>query len=424
MSDLSLINGWVPIVLLVLGGIALFVLFARGGRASVITIAIAAVLALLTYFLLNWLVLTVFDVLPEPLPGDVRLWIAVGVGVFVLGVGSMVASSVGRKVTAIVCTVVALVTVGSQINVYFEEYPTVGTLVSSDEPSVFAGSNGLRSASETTPVTTRWKGTPGKSRVESAPIPGTVSGFTGRPAWIYLPPAYSGPNPPLLPVLILVSGQPGGPQDWIVSGRLQELLDGFATAHDGLAPVTVVVDPNGADDANSMCMDSDIAKADTYLTVDVVNWITKNVGVDSNHAHWTFGGWSFGGTCSIQMATRHPDLFPSFIDLAGEREPAISADRTQTVQLAFHGDTAAFDALTPLTLLSQKTYPNSWGFFAAGGDEPTTQQWMTEVSTAAKNAGMTVTTQIVPGQGHSWGVPTATLVPALDFLSPRMGFTR
>ncbi len=126
-------------------------LFARGGRASVITIAIAAVLALLTYFLLNWLVLTVFDVLPEPLPGDVRLWIAVGVGVFVLGVGSMVASSVGRKVTAIVCTVVALVTVGSQINVYFEEYPTVGTLVSSDEPSVFAGSNGLRSASERLP---------------------------------------------------------------------------------------------------------------------------------------------------------------------------------------------------------------------------------------------------------------------------------
>lgn len=425
MSDLSLINGWLPIVLLVLGGIALFVLFARGGRASVITIVVAAVLALLTYFLLNWLVLTVFDLLPEPLPGTVRLWIGVGVGVFVLGVGSMIASSVSRKVIAIVCTVVALATVGSQINVYFEEYPTVGTLVSSDENDVsaFAAASGVRSASEATPVVTRWKGNPGRSRVESAPIPGTVSGFNARPAWIYLPPAYTSPNPPLLPVLILVSGQPGSPQDWIVSGRLQQLLDGFAATHDGLAPVTVVVDPNGAEDGNTMCMDSDIAKADTYLTVDVVKWITANVGVDTNHAHWTFGGWSFGGTCSIQMATRHPDLFPSFIDLAGEREPAISADRTQTIQQAFHGDTAAFDALTPLTLLSQRTYPDSWGFFAAGGDEPTTQQWMTEVSTAAKNAGMTVTTQIVPGQGHSWGVPTATLVPALDFLSPRMGFT-
>jgi S-formylglutathione hydrolase FrmB len=427
MGDLSLISGWLPVTLLVLGAVALFFLLARGGRASVITIVVAAVLAVLTYFLLNWLVLDVFDLLPEPLPGAVRLWIAVGVGVFVLGVGSMVASSVGRKVTAIVCTVVALVVAASQINVYFEEYPTLGTLLASDENDVsaFAAANNLKSQNEKTPVVDRWRGDDsGHSRIESAPIPGTVSGFTARPAWFYLPPSYAGPKPPLLPVLILVSGQPGGPQDWVVSGGLQKLMDEFAAQHNGLAPVTVVVDPNGAEDGNTMCMDSDIAKADTYLTVDVVNWITANVGIDSNHAHWAFGGWSFGGTCSIQMATRHPDLFPSLIDLAGEREPAISADRAQTVQLAFHGDTAAFDALTPLALLSEKTYPDSWGFFAAGGDEPQTESWMTEVSTAAKNAGMTVTTQVVPGQGHSWGVPTATLVPALNFLAPRMGFTK
>ncbi|MFC7660806.1 hypothetical protein ACFQV8_36515 [Pseudonocardia benzenivorans] len=92
-----------------------------------------------------------------------------------------------------------------------------------------------------------------------------------------------------------MSGQPGGPQDWVVSGGLQKLMDEFAAQHNGLAPVTVVVDPNGAEDGNTMCMDSDIAKADTYLTVDVVNWITANVGIDSNHAHWAFGGWSFGG---------------------------------------------------------------------------------------------------------------------------------
>jgi hypothetical protein len=30
----------------------------------------------------------------------------------------------------------------------------------------------------------------------------------------------------------------------------------------------------------------------------------------------------------------------------------------------------------------------------------------------------------VPGQGHSWGVPITQLVPALEWLSPRLGFTR
>jgi hypothetical protein len=79
----------------------------------------------------------------------------------------------------------------------------------------------------------------------TSPIPGTVSGFTARDAFVYLPAAYTSQSRPLLPVLVLVSGQPGGPQDWIVSGELQSHLDSFAQANGGLAPVTVVVDPNG-----------------------------------------------------------------------------------------------------------------------------------------------------------------------------------
>ncbi|MDN5859301.1 MAG: esterase family protein, partial [Pseudonocardia sp.] len=185
-----------------------------------------------------------------------------------------------------------------------------------------------------------------------------------------------------------------------------------------------VVDPNGADTANTMCMDSDIAKADTYLSVDVPAWIEANLGVDTNKEHWAFGGWSFGGTCALQMATRHPDLYPNFIDMAGEREPALSADRTVTVQRAFHGDTAAFTALTPLTLMAQKRYPDVWGYFSNGGNEAEVGAWTTEVSTAARKAGMTVKTQVVPGQGHSWGVPIASLPQAMDFLAVRLGLAR
>jgi S-formylglutathione hydrolase FrmB len=279
---------------------------------------------------------------------------------------------------------------------------------------------------ETTPVVDRWKGGPatGTSRVVTADIPGTVSGFTARSAYIYLPAAYAGPAAPLLPVLVLVSGQPGGPSDWIVSGRLQTLLDQFAAVHNGLAPVAVVVDPNGPNDTITMCMDSNIAKADTYLSQDVPNWITSQLGVDANHAHWAFGGFSYGGTCAIQMATRHPDLYPSFIDISGEREPAISADRSKTIQAAFGGNTAAFDALTPLTLLGERHYPNVWGLFAAGAGDAMFLASMNEVAPAAQKAGMTVKTQVVPGEGHSWAVPEAVTPAALQWLGPRLGLTR
>lgn len=429
MSDLSLITGAVPLAVLIAGALALAVLLAllaRRGRVALITVAAAALVALLVLVGLGLLLTDVLELLPDPLPVIVTAWIAVATGAVVLVVGHQVGTGVGRKLLAVGCGLVVLLAAGSQINNYFAYYPTVGALTGADgDVSALTGAVKRPSQPVVSPVVSRWSGrAAGPGQVVTAPIPGTVSGFTARDAYIYLPPAFSSPSPPLLPVLVLVSGQPGGPQDWIEAGDLQGLLDQFAAAHAGLAPVTVVVDPNGPDDTITMCMDSDIARADTYLSQDVPNWIRAELGIDANHAHWAFGGFSYGGTCAIQMATRHTDLYPSFIDISGEREPAISADRTQTIQAAFGGNTAAFDALVPLTLLSERRYPDVWGYFAVGGDDQEFGPAMTVVSAAAEKAGMTVRTQTVPGQGHSWAVPTAVLLPALEWLGPRLGLTR
>ena len=327
MADISVIDGSVPVVVLIVGAIALVILLARRGRAALVTVAIAAGVALVTLLGLNWLLTRGLSLFPETLPTVVTLWISLGTAAVVLVVGNLVGTTVGRKVLAVGSGLAVLLAAGSQINVYFAEYPTLGALAGAEgDVSPLTGTEQRPSASVATPVVDRWTGpATGTSQVLTAPIPGTVSGFTARNAYVYLPAAYSSPQAPLLPVLILVSGQPGAPQDWIVSGRLQTQLDQFAAANGGLAPVTVVVDPNGPNDTITMCMDSDIARADTYLSQDVPNWITSELGVDANHAHWAFGGFSYGGTCAIQMATRHTQLYPSFIDISGEREPAVSA---------------------------------------------------------------------------------------------------
>jgi len=425
-----LINGAVPVIVLVAAGLALLallVLLVRRRRIAVVTAVAAVAVAAVAFLGLNWLLTEVLGLFPEALPEPVTAWIAVGIGALVLAVGgSLVGTSIGRKLLAVACGLVVLAAAGSQINRYFAYYPTVGALTGSEaDVSALTGAARRSSQAVASPVVDRWTGpATGTSQVVTASIPGTVSGFTARDAYIYLPPAYTSPSPPLLPVLILVSGQPGGPQDWVTAGNLQAQLDQFAAANNGLAPVAVVVDPNGPQDTITMCMDSNIAKADTYLSQDVPNWITAELGVDANHAHWAFGGFSYGGTCSIEMATRHPDLFPSFIDISGEREPAISTNRAQTVQTAFGGNTAEFDAQTPLVLLGQRQYPNVWGFFSVGANDTEFVKEMTEVSTAAQKAGMTIKIVPVPNQGHSWAVPAAILLPGLEWLGPRLGLTR
>ena len=426
MADLSLVTGVVPLVALVLGGLGLLVLLvlvARRRGGALVTLAVAAAVAVLAFLGRNWRVTQGLELFPEALPGLVTAWLAAAFGALVLVAGNLLRTATGTKVLSLGCGLAVLLAAGSQINNYFAQYPTLGALTgSADEVSPLTGVQRQPSRPVTTPVVTRWTGpATTASQVVTATIPGTASGFTARNAYIYLPPAYTSPSPPLLPVLVLVSGQPGGPQDWVTAGNLQQVLDRFAAAHGGLAPVAVVVDPNGPTDTITMCMDSRIAQADTYLAQDVPNWIQAELGVDANHAHWAFGGFSYGGTCAIQMATRHPDLYPSFIDISGEREPAVSADRTQTIQAAFGGDTAAFTALTPLTLLGERRYPGVWGFFAAGANDPEFLAATTEVSAAAQQAGMTVQTQTVPNQGHSWAVPDAVTLPALEWLAPRLG---
>ncbi|MFL0447679.1 alpha/beta hydrolase-fold protein [Corynebacterium xerosis] len=69
--------------------------------------------------------------------------------------------------------------------------------------------------------------------------------LVARDAQVHLPPAYFAHPRPKLPVVVLVSGAPGSPEQWFVEGRAGQTLDAFAEGHRGLAPITVAVDANG-----------------------------------------------------------------------------------------------------------------------------------------------------------------------------------
>ena len=150
--------------------------------------------------------------------------------------------------TAAFLAVVALSAV--QINIYFGLNHTVGDLTGAAAARIQPLEAGLTRAAGAPAATglAHWQAPADlpDGVIRKAVIPGTVSGFQSRDAYVYLPPAYLGSPRPALPVLVLFSGQPGGPADWLTGGALRSRLDRFAAEHAGVAPVTVVVDPNGS----------------------------------------------------------------------------------------------------------------------------------------------------------------------------------
>jgi S-formylglutathione hydrolase FrmB len=180
-------------------------------------------------------------------------------------------------------------------------------------------------------------------------------------------------------------------------------------------------DALGSPIANPMCLDSALGRADTYLAQDVPAWVASALQVDPDHSHWAVGGFSYGGTCALQLAVAHPALFPTFYDASGQQAPTLG-DRSMTVAAAFHGNDAAYAAQDPLTELASRREGGSAGYLVVGAQDPAYQPQARAVAAAATAAGMSVTLTQLPG-GHDWSVWAAGFDRAMPWLSTRMGLT-
>ncbi|WP_336084363.1 alpha/beta hydrolase [Nocardia sp. SSK8] len=427
-TDLSLLTGWLPVTMTVLGVSAgLWLLFPRSRRYVTVTVPIVLLVAAVLTAALYLIVEELWRPFPDPIAVSVYVLIGIAIAAVLFVVPRIL---VRRKLTTALVTVLAaalvLVAVGVRINLEYESYPTVGSVFGVDEVTRVDASE-LTTAAHVVggrPLTTVWSdpgGLPDRGRVLTASIPPTASGFEARGAEIYLPPAYFADPRPLLPVLVLLAGEPGAPEDWLVGGQLVRTMDDFARQHGGLAPVVVVADGTGSQLANPLCMDSRLGKVATYLSVDVPAWTKRNLQIDPDPRAWAVGGLSYGGTCALQLATNAPEVYPTFLDLSGQDEPTLG-NRQRTVDAAFGGDAEAFIRVNPLDLLHSRTYPDSAGAFVVGADDDIYRPQVERMYQAAEEAGMDVRLELVPG-GHSFGVWARGLRDQLPWLATRLGIT-
>ena len=428
MNSVSLLTGVLPAVLLVLGGLSL-VWLAAGRPRQLLAVPVAAVVAAAATFLLFLLAESVFHWWNAAFPRLLYIYAGLGILAVILAVVRIYrVDRVRERVLAAAAALVALLAVAVTVNAAYAEYPTLESLVSppgpvdevlpTRDPSSAAGLPASTDANWTAPP-----GMPSEGKIYSADIPGSTSGYASNSALIYLPPAYlANPAAVNLPVLVAIHGQPGAPKDWLVGGQLQDIMDAFAAKHEGLAPVVVMPDVSNADNANwPLCLDSNISASATYLAVDVPAWVRQHLAAGLNGgSQWAVAGYSYGGTCAMQLATNYPDTYPTFIDIAGESGPTVAQGQDFLVKTYFGGDKSRFTAQNALDRLAEQQFPDSAGIVAVGAADAVYTPEGRQVYAAAKAAGMDVTLQVLPG-GHSWQVWQAGLAKNLDWLGRRLG---
>lgn len=421
LAQLSLVDGLLPAAVYALAaGVLAVLVFRRRGGLVLLTAAVAGALLGL---LLGWLISDVWDSFGVALSVPTRLWLTAASTAVGVAAASFSGARAWRKVLAGCAIPVFLLAAGIGINSDLGEFPTVGELFG--QTTVHALALPTPSASPSASPPAGWippADLPLKGHLGSVDIPAVTSHFPARKAIVYLPPAALVSNAPALPVLMLLSGQPGAPANLVTAGQLPEILDAYALAHHGLAPIVVIPDQLGAPQNNPMCVDSPLGNSASYLTVDVPAWIRAHLHVRSDRPDWAIGGFSQGGTCAIQLGAKYPELFGGILDISGQLAPhrgSVSA----TIHDAFGGSAARYQAASPLGLLAAGApYRDTVAVFVSGQNDARFAPAAVTVAQAAVAAGMTVHSVLSPGTAHDWHTVQYALRAGIPLLAAQWGF--
>ncbi|TFB87414.1 esterase [Cryobacterium algoricola] len=396
----------------------------RRVRTLIVAAGLGAIAAIVT-LIITELGLNVFG---TPLQSDTRYWVTGAFAAVGVAIVNLWRSRGWRRVIAATTIPLFLVTAMFGINAGYGLNPTLASLFNIDVgqrltvPPQTAPTSQVPSE-PAAPLWTTWKapaGMPAKGQYGTVTIPNKASGFAARPAYLYLPPAALVPNPPALPILIMMMGQPGGPDQ---SSLFVQTVDSMAAANGGLAPIVLTIDQIGSPEKNPLCIDSPAGRVHTYVMSDVLDYIHVTLHVADGRQNWAIGGYSNGGTCALSFGAKHPDVFGSLLDISGEIEPSLGAE-SATLRNGFAGNQAAYDVEKPVNIMKAHHYTDMYAIFTSGEKDPTYTAEATTAEAAAKTAGMTTVRLTGPGVTHGadavkFGFPTG-----LTLLYPRFGLQK
>jgi S-formylglutathione hydrolase FrmB len=416
---LSLMHGWIPTTVQVVAVVVLVAAIGwRGRRWRLVWLPGAAVVGIALAAAAYWYVASQ-GLAGNPAPGSLWCWIALsGAAAVVLVAGWRGARWWRRSVSALAVPLCVL-SAALALNVWVGYFPTAAIawnqLTAGPLPD------------QTDQVTVAALRTEGKVPAHGTVLPVSIgdaaSGFRHRGELVYLPPAWYASNPPpRLPTVMMIGGEFNTPADWVRAGSAVKTLDDFAAAHGGNAPVAVFVDPGGAFDTDTECVNGSRGNAADHLTRDVVPFMISHFGVSSEPANWGVVGFSMGGTCAVDLTVMHPDTFSAFEDIAGDIGPN-TGTKAQTIARLFGGDAAAWAAFDPTTVITRHgPYLGVAGRFDVNGAATRTEQAAAANSLCSLGTANGITCAVVTQPGkHNWPFASGAFAAALPWLASRLG---
>ena len=360
-----------------------------------------------------------------PLPGAAIWWGSGAVAAVAIGVVGICRRPWVRRASGVVTVIAALLAGALGVNASYGVTHNLAAILGVQALDPASLPQGGASSGDPATLYQRWEPPAGM------PAQGSVSALTGntkiptgqyaaRDASLYLPPAAQVPNPPALPLLVFMMGQPGSPDPT----ALAKALDAFAAKNKGLAPIAIVVDQLTAPDRDPACADSaKFGAVSTYINQLVPQWAEKNLNIIKDSKYWMIGGFSNGGSCAVTYGAKYPTTWGQILDVMGNEFPG-SEHVSQTVADVFGGDANAFQANKPSSLMAAApagSYAGHTAVFTWGSEDTTYGPGQKANSEAAQAAGFTVLTYIVQGAGHTGEALDGSLAYAIPALAPALG---
>ncbi|RFA06534.1 hypothetical protein B7R54_19410 [Subtercola boreus] len=428
MLNLNILDGPVVLGLYILSALSLFFVLSRRPLRGYLRPAVTGLLGgVLLGTAMKLLLVDGLNLFGGPVSETVTALFIIGCGALGMTLSGLYKSRWPRKAGSLGGALIIALTLTLAINATYGLNPTVAAFlhINTDPAAALVAANPPATSAQTQPPLSSWSpppdmpahGTTGQLADANA-IPNPASGFPARNAEIYYPPAALVKNPPALPFLLMMMGQPGDP----TAKNIAAVLDQIAANHHGLAPIVIVADQLSDPTKDPLCLDTALGKAETYLMKDVTSWARSHLNILPNPAAWTIAGYSNGGQCANYFGAKYPALWGNILDVSGI-EYAGAEQSTTVLKQIFAGNQQAYDAVKPAHIMAATRYADSTAIYTAGEKDAALVDVQQRMAHAASSAGITTHYVTIPGADHGVTALDGGLTAGFKLLYPRLGLS-
>jgi enterochelin esterase-like enzyme len=256
-------------------------------------------------------------------------------------------------------------------------------------------------------------------------VHGARSNIT-RSVYVYLPPQYfaAAYRSYRFPVIELIHGFPGQPQDWITVLDVTTTLQNLISAGHAKPAVLVMPDANGGRGISLQCLNQANGPQDaTFLAQDLPADISHMLRVRPPGAAWGIAGYSEGGYCAANLGLRYSTTFGYAAVLSGYFKPSDNqlTHPTRLVQ-PFNHSHRLQRLNTPADLLQSlpagTPIPHFWLGVGSANRYDVKQAEIFDQLVQLRQPDVTL--KLVPGGGHTMFTWRKLLAPMLSWMTPNL----